>query len=109
MPSKTKPAEVSVHSTPRERFQSSTANLKAHQDLVDLDAFDRGTDAALVDLFMELGKNVKDEKTAAEAGYMLKGAEAYLRRLKTFAEVSAPYVQPETYGELRSTDQPRRI
>ena len=99
---------LTAHASIRERFQSSLANLKAHQDMVDNDSFDRGADGALADLTTEIVGGIVDSNSAMAAGYRLKGAVEFLRRFKTFAEISEPVKPAPVFAPLKSTDQPRR-
>jgi hypothetical protein len=108
MPAKIKEKQTTPFSSIRERFQGNDANVRAHHDLVDSPAFDRGADAALADFTAEVALNIVDMNSAAAAGYRIRGAVDFLRRFKTFAEVPPPQQPQALPGALIPTDPPRR-
>lgn len=84
-PKKTTPANPS----PRLRFQSGNGNIAAHHNLIELPAFDRGIDFAMLQYSSDLsesGQN-QDNMKAMANGYKLQGAKEFLSLLKTLAEV----------------------
>lgn len=100
--------ELTVYSSPRERFQSNSANIRAHQEMVDDDSFDRGADAAMAQLASELADKSTDPNAAMGVGFMLRGAVMFLNRFKSIGELSKPPVKRPDPDNLQPTDQPKR-
>jgi hypothetical protein len=94
--------------SPQRRFQAKESNIKAHQEMVDSDAFSVGTDAALLEYAQTLAETTNDMNSAAAAGYRLKGAVELLNRVKTLAELPKPSPITAMPSALRPTEPPRR-
>lgn len=72
--------------SPRARFQSATGNITAHRSLIELPAFERGTDAALLEYAAKLSMQNLTGNDAMASGFKLQGAMEFLMFLKTLAE-----------------------
>ena len=108
MPAKPTKPNLLVDASPIERFQARASNLAKHQDMVDSDAFETSSDAALLEILIEIGRGVTDPNSAMRAGYEASGAVKAMRRLKTLAEISKTEPEPPMAGLLQPTEPPRR-
>lgn len=100
---------ITVFSSPRERFQSETENISAHHALVDGEAFELGSDAALCEYVTKLGRQALDPNKAMAVGFKLAGAVEFLNEFKTLAEVHKPLTKPIDPDNLTMTEPQRRI
>lgn len=87
-----KAAQV-INPSPRTRFQSKPANLTNHRSMIDSEAFERASDAALAEYCLSLADQVRDGNTALAAGFRLLGAHEAFNVLKTLAD-PAPIFAP---------------
>jgi hypothetical protein len=108
MPAKPAKPTLPVDASPIQRFQASANNLKTHQDMVDSDAFEKSSDAALLDILIEIGRGVTDPNSAMRAGYEASGAVKAMRRLKTLAEIDKAEPAAPMVGLLQPTEPTRR-
>jgi hypothetical protein len=99
---------ITPFSSPKERFQSDAARIKFHQDLVDKDAFDVSTDAALAEFVTNIGRQASDPNRAMSVGFQLRGAIDFLHELKTLAEQPKPKAKAPNPDNLEPTDPFRR-
>lgn len=107
-PTKAAKPSITPFSTPRDRFQSVQTNIEAHQNLIDSEAFERGSDAAMLEFCSVLSGSVANAESALAAGHQLKGAFAYLRKLKTLAEASKVEAKQGNPDVLQPTEPYRR-
>lgn len=85
---------VQTDSSAKERFLTSALNVSNHRQMMEQPSFERGTDAAMIQLVSELSNEVKDQASALSVGFRIAGAVAYLKSLKTLSEKpSLPYTR----------------
>lgn len=74
--------------TPKARFQSEVGNVTAHRSMMELPAFARGIDAALLEYQKLLSEQVVDGNTGMSAGFRAQGALEVMSVLKTLSETT---------------------
>lgn len=74
--------------SPKTRFQIGNGNIAAHRSMLELLAFDRGADAALLEYGKLLAGQSVDGNSAMAAGFRMQGAVEFLSFLKTLAETT---------------------
>jgi len=92
-----------VNPRPKARFQKVNGNITAHRALIELDAFDRGSDAAMLEYQRLLAEQTVDGNTAMSAGFRSQGALEFLSVFKTIAEqvqMPAPRRDPDNLPNL---------
>ena len=107
-PETTPAAQPEFNPSPRARFQATSGNITAHKSLLELPAFDRATDFAMLQLSSDLSANVLTMQDAAANGYRLEGAKLYLSCLKTLAAQPQASKRTPVADNLIPTDQPKR-
>lgn len=79
-----------VNPSPRTRFQAVNGHIQAHRSMIELPAFDRGADAALIEYAATLSKSVATGNEAMANGFKIQGAMEFLQFFKTIAEQPQP-------------------
>lgn len=90
-----------INPSPKTRFQQSGNNVSEHRKLIDLPAFQRGVDMALLQYQATVAEQVRDGNSAASAGLRLLGVHEFLT---TFRLLSEPAEIPKplpTVGVLK--------
>ena len=67
--------------TPRQQFQRDGKQLSAHRDFLASAEFERGINAALLELQSELALGCKDQYSAMAMGLRLLGAKELVQKL----------------------------
>jgi len=96
-----------LNPTPKSRFQSEDANLKAHHDLIQNPAFQRAEDLALLNYSRSLArelvepKNPNPQLTAMQNALKLAGVHDFLHEFRMLAEKPIESTPP---GKARTLD-----
>ena len=78
---------MNVNPTPKERFQAERENLVAHRSLLDLPAFERGCDVALLELARRL-PNRETHVHPRDLHHQMVGAVEFVKILRALAETT---------------------
>lgn len=81
-------ARLNPNASPKARFIANPRTVSDHRQMVDLDAFNRGCDAALLQYGLLLTEQCKDGQTAMANGFRVQGANEIIAILKTISESS---------------------
>lgn len=77
-----------INPTPRAKFQAPVNNVKDHRALLELPAFDRAIDSALLEYQRLLADQSRDGNSAMAVGFRSMGAVEFVNILKTLGESS---------------------
>ena len=83
-------ATIITNPTPRQRFQTNTAAVSAHRDLIASRAFELAADFATLQYQTELNTAPPDANGAAARFYKALGAAEFLFTMRNLAESPSP-------------------
>src|SRR5579863_3174313 len=92
----------------KSRFQIAAENIRLHRAMMELPAFERGMDAALLEYGSILSKQNTNGNEAMASGFKLQGALEYLQTLKTLAESAPVMVARKDLDNLPDAAQLKR-
>ncbi len=94
-----------VNPTPKTRFQSDEANIKAHHDLLENPAFQKAEDFAVMSynrsIALATATDTNPQVASMVAGWKLAGVQEFLAEFHSLAEKTVA-VQPP--GQKRTLD-----
>lgn len=107
-PTTTPIVQPEYNPSPRARYQAGLGNLTAHKSLLEITAFDRAVDFALMQYVSDLSEQAAQAADAVSVGYRLKGAKEFISVLKTLAAQPKQTTRTPITDNLSSPDAPKR-
>jgi hypothetical protein len=97
-----------VNPSPKTRFQAVNGHISAHRSMIELPAFDRAADAAMLEYSAFTTQQNVDGNSAMATGFKLQGAREFLAVFKTLAEQFAPTVARKDLDNLPDVNNLRK-